>query len=1017
MSTSASANRTDWRDQPTATDGDPHTEDYQRPRAEHIMFSFERSLGTFVKEHVGTATASSRIPQKIIDQIIAQSSQSSEERVTIEWLIENSYLDTLFALAHSAPDDPGLSSAAINLRKWCQAVGVFEIRNVIAHPNRPWIPHYWHTICALATHPIAFEMSLKEVFDSLRAAELGRFKPPPDSWRIRVAEMEIPNNLSDSIRSGEHDTFVGRRKERKKLTEAILKRKYPTYSIVGPGGLGKTALLLTCLQDLVRNHQARLEFDLILFLSSKSRMLTSSGEIDVRPDLVHSKNLQDQLSKAILKDPSATWNQLRDVYGESRLLLCLDNVESILLDTPNPIDELIQQDGFPGQWTVVLTSRIAVRSTFEIQIGPMNCEDKEALAASYSNTVGVSLSKDERTNIAARADSPLALRIWIDFLVQGHPQDSAFERTNKLTAMFAYAKLLGALGEDIRTLIEALFVIDQPVGDAQLVVILDWEVSRIKGVISTAIRHSLIDREPQGGKLTLRDALLLHLSAFKDDEQQILDTRKRLQEQWDRYRREETVVGGLDLEGSVSSEPQRNLEDVDDAELKSVLFRMLRLMDTTSFRAKEALNTLDNIGQWVPAVHRVAALVHEKRGDITGAERSLKEALRLNEWDWRAALLLAHSLRDRGLYNDAIECTRPFIENEDLWDGPGPAGDRFVYLYYTSRIWWASDRITRGMVEIAKDDLRKVVEETGVWRTADVTDDREQTLAGLHAMALRRSVEHVATSSEERAKALSRALDVYRDLFNSDSRLTGRTASELQDLLEQFLYLYNGTDGEAHVDQVKCAVALVAKNMDTLLADAPTHKADSLRIIMGQFRRVSGGSLVTQISDETWLKWGVESDDEGTNGLATKIISTGPHFLLAEDDGGICYYVRPAVVALATDYSELEVGMPLLVWPDHDVKARGRGIPVRRAILKEDDTSRFSDSVVTWIYSIPATMSGVVFSRDTQRTQYYVHASITKLPAGSSFDELEIGTKLLVWPDYSTNQSRSAVTASRAEVL
>ena len=435
---------------------------YQRPRAEHIVFSFEQSLGVFVKHHAGgdDHLALSRIPKQTIERIRTESRHPPEADDTIEWLVENSYLNTLFDLAVNAPIDAELVNAASNLRKWCQHVGVFEIRNVIAHPNRKWIPHYWHVVSALATHPIVFQLELQGVVDSLAAAETGQFDPPPDSWRLRVAEIEIPNNLSDAVRPSEHGAFVGRKTERAELTRRILLKRFPYYSIVAPGGLGKTALLLACLQEIVRNHQARSRFDLIVFLSSKSKLLTASGEIDVKADIGDAKSLPDQLSQAVLKNSSGTWDQLLEIYGKSRLLLCLDNVEDILLETPWPIDQLLL-DGFPETWTVVLTSRIPVNNTSEFRLDLMNFEDKRALVYNYSQAIGLSLGGEEATRVAERATSPLAIRIWIDFLRQGHEQDEAFNRMNQLTIQFAYSKLVDGIEQDARLLIEALFALDR----------------------------------------------------------------------------------------------------------------------------------------------------------------------------------------------------------------------------------------------------------------------------------------------------------------------------------------------------------------------------------------------------------------------------------------------------------------------------------------------------------------------------------------------------------------------------
>ena len=984
------------------------SESYQRPRTEYIMFSFEKSLGNFVRKQPGDVIG--RIPPKTKEQIAAESQRPDEFNDTIEWLVENSYISTLLDLSVDASEDADLINAAVELRGFCEQVGIFAIRNVIAHPNRRWIAHYWHVACALATHPTIVQLGLKEVVESLAAAESGGFEAPPDSWRVRIAEMEIPNNLSDAMRPTEHDTFVGRKKERSELKKRILKRgRMASHSIVAAGGLGKTALLLSCLQDIVKDHQARLQFDQVVFLSSKSKLLTADGEVGVRADIDETQPISDQLSRQILGDASGTWEQLVEIHGENRLLLCLDNVESILSsESPGPRDQLEQllMDDFPSKWTIVVTSRIPVNHTSELQLGEMTAEDKRMLAHRYSSTIGFSgVSKELEERIADRARSPLAVRIWIDFLRMGHEADEALARTNELTTKFAYENLINALEKNVRDLIEALLVIEVPIGVPQLARLLQWSVSSVKDAVVVAKQRFLVHGD--GAGIGLHEALREHLLVRGPLDAAYRRFRNGIQTQWDSFRSEEQLIGQVRPSDIADADPARNFDDVDDGDLKKELYKISLQMSSNSFSANDALRRLSNLEDGVAAVHRVIAMVYRKMADFVSSRQHLQLALSVDAADWRAAMLLAHSYRRSGLYEQAIDCTKSFIiRGEESPAERPPTYSRLAFIHYTSRLWRASDQMAKGVfVADAKQEIEGVITETARWQAMDL-DDYAETLAGIHAMALRRSVEHSHTASRDRAYALCKALSVYRELFESGRTVSGGTALELQALLEQFQYLYNSPDGDEYLDKVKGAVSLVLENIDTLL-EAPADQAKELRNVLVRFRRVRGGEAVRDVSDEMWQKLGDGDSEEYAGGVVAKIyhIPYNMRCVFAEDEERTQYYVRASIVNPRSEFDRLAEGMQILVWPDDRVESSYSAVAASRAEVVgiaegsfpelPSDESADVAMVTAEIYFKPPGRSHL-FARDEEGNEYYVRASNVR--SGIQFDELAEGMTLQVRP-------------------
>ena len=165
--------------------------------------------------------------------------------------------------------------------------------------------------------------------------------------------------------------FLGRSDEIDRLI-SLIRGPYPVISIIGMGGVGKTALAVKVAYDLIDADPDR--FDAVVWSSSKTAQLTTAEVIKVRDGITDSlglmKSVASELVGDIVVDPiSETLEYLK----EFRVLVILDNLETVL-------DERIR--GFLGQLPtgskVLITSRIGVGAyDHPLKLGPL--QTKEAL--------------------------------------------------------------------------------------------------------------------------------------------------------------------------------------------------------------------------------------------------------------------------------------------------------------------------------------------------------------------------------------------------------------------------------------------------------------------------------------------------------------------------------------------------------------------------------------------------------------------------------------------------------------
>ena len=171
--------------------------------------------------------------------------------------------------------------------------------------------------------------------------------------------------------------FFGRDQDRKEV-HRLLKSHYTISTIVGEGGVGKTALAQRCLYDLLDGQDH--SFDMIVWVSLKSSSLTAHGVQEINNAITSVLGLLDFIATG-LGAPSAlgrTVDQLIDeiceYLSEYNVLVAIDNLET--LHGHNLRSLLLK---VPPNSKLLITSRIGL-GEFETRYS-LNPLDEPAAAA------------------------------------------------------------------------------------------------------------------------------------------------------------------------------------------------------------------------------------------------------------------------------------------------------------------------------------------------------------------------------------------------------------------------------------------------------------------------------------------------------------------------------------------------------------------------------------------------------------------------------------------------------------
>lgn len=477
-----------------------------------IIYELERALGRYVREK-GPHASLTPTGQAILTRasIANEPDPTNQSRL----IVENSYLGEVFVLAHACAAGSSNATALTALEKLCSALEIFDIRNAISHPNRPFPDCFWYRCAAIAVDPNIDTLGFFEVSLAFQNADHGTLQEPPEDWMYKK-RWSIPAVLPDDF---EHSItgLVGRAKDISNLQKELKNRRAPLIALVAKGGVGKTSLMLQVVSDFCLSTESTQFFDGVLWTSFKQERLTASGvQILTAPaSLEEMKNYLCEDASDIFGEDFSDFEKFKEKLRKKRLLLCLDNLETLLRDSPSTFNAFYED--LPEDWKVVVTSRIPVDSAKNVPLGVLDRPGAIALARAYLNSKGQQIADGELLERIATGCNfnPLALRITIDLYVSGAEISTALQKSEQDVLAFSFTSLLDQLSELENGVLEAVFALDAP-NRSEICGALECNVDEAAEAISKLLKTSLLTRfETENSEVyslgsSIRDLLRSH---------------------------------------------------------------------------------------------------------------------------------------------------------------------------------------------------------------------------------------------------------------------------------------------------------------------------------------------------------------------------------------------------------------------------------------------------------------------------------------------------------------------------
>jgi LuxR family glucitol operon transcriptional activator len=173
-------------------------------------------------------------------------------------------------------------------------------------------------------------VNINEALENLDNPSFALSLQIPSYWK--KTKSAIYNNLP--LPEFDDTGFLGRKEEREAVKDLIFSHTR-VISLIGEGGVGKTALALRCLYDVLELSESSdvSHFDMLIWVTLKANRLTPSGVVQLRDAIVTSLGMYQTLANTLGANSTGTIEEVLEeiaVYMEEfNVLLCIDNLETI----------------------------------------------------------------------------------------------------------------------------------------------------------------------------------------------------------------------------------------------------------------------------------------------------------------------------------------------------------------------------------------------------------------------------------------------------------------------------------------------------------------------------------------------------------------------------------------------------------------------------------------------------------------------------------------------------------------
>ncbi|MBL0467572.1 MULTISPECIES: NB-ARC domain-containing protein [Aeromonas] len=907
-----------------------------RRKTAMVLHELEMALGNYV---VSRELTVDNISDKLI-QDIASRELSRNRCINIDSItdvIEATYLDELFQIILDITKDTTSHKYISKLKELFVIYDVYEIRNIISHPNRKFIDTYWYKVASISSDPLIDVLGMDEVKRALISAENGDITDPPEEWLERVI-WNIPNNIPAKF---EHAItgLVGRQKEAELLLKSLKNPRVNTLALVAPGGLGKTALALDLINEQMSIPETKTWCDACVFISLKTERLTAEGvkKLDAVETIAEIKDQLALEASCIFDEDIPSFDSFMNKYKNEKILLFIDNLETLLVDSPEDFEEF--NYSLPASWRVLVTSRITISNASITSLNPLQDKSAALMARLYSTRRGGKAQDNAIYEKIANSChcNPLAIRLTVDLFLSGKEIPKSIEVANKEIASFSYNNLIENISETSIKILEALFVDDKStrLDLCDLLSLSKEELAiGIAELSNTSLINRIIDEDKETFSLSgsIRELLLTNARniSIRSDIQAKISKRKVLARQIDNIQESQKLAWyHWDYIPTETNESLKILlTEFNNSTIRGFKIKNEKLIPLYK-KFKEVEHIYESDASYQRAYARILSALKAQDDAILHYKKSIE----IDNKNPNSKLFLAMLHHTQSDYDAAEKIYESLID-----DGWGDVkDDDSQFAYHVNSGYMLS--LLYGL----KHDV--ILDKTKNWNKSK---HFRGMLGAYRASAWKRKSENIVnTDIQGTIKCLSSSIRILDDIFTNDGYIKSACV-QAKNIFNEVAYCLVRKEYQENKSFANEALAFIAKHLNNTTEHASFSEQDSATKLLKKLSKldISGNPFFnrdTKTAQPAYFSNGIsEQDITELTLIKTKIKNipkgrnSGPNtFMFTTDELSQDYFIHydKLVNGSWNEWCRLKEGDQIAVKPDGRNSKPGKAISVTEVHL------------------------------------------------------------------------------------
>jgi len=316
--------------------------------------------------------------------------------------------------------------------------------------------------------------------------------PPPESLKKSNSIIENLPSLVDY----EETSFIGRKKEIGEIRAQLNRKNVSVLSIIGDGGVGKTATILKFLYDMLDDPNCH--YELIIWTSLKTNELSDHDFSEIVYSIKTTAQMYEKLAPFVGGNSiENTKNFIIELAQNFSTLFVLDNLETI---NTADIKEFVDEFSEYGQ--VLVTSRIGLGEIeHRYKLGGLNDDDvleyTDILLNLYGFECFITDERKKQIVIDELHSNPLAIKWFVRCLYNGQKEEEILAHKEDLIN-FCMANVYEKLSNNAHNVLDILTVAGIELSFPELMYYIEGNLSdcvKIKYAINELGKCNFINEE------------------------------------------------------------------------------------------------------------------------------------------------------------------------------------------------------------------------------------------------------------------------------------------------------------------------------------------------------------------------------------------------------------------------------------------------------------------------------------------------------------------------------------------